>query len=147
MAFRAGGAYSEPMKYLISCLALFVLALGCSGQEAPAASAFKVVDIKPVAASKMIKERAAECIILDIRTPGEFKAGHIKGAINRDYRNANFAAELGKLDTKKPVLMHCASGGRSTAALKVFKEAGFKKVYHLKAGFNGWKRAKLPVAR
>lgn len=132
----------KQLMILPLCLVLFAF-----GGEEIEVAAFKVVDVAPGAAAKMVKQRGDKVIILDIRTPGEFKAGHIKGAVNCDYKNAAFATELAKLNTNKPVLMHCASGGRSTAALDTFKKAGFTEVYHLKAGFNGWKTGKFPVVK
>jgi len=132
----------KQLMLLPLCLVLFTF-----GGEEVEVVAFKVVDVAPASAAKMVKERGAKVIILDIRTPGEFKAGHLKGAVNCDYNNAAFVAELAKLDPDKPVLLHCASGGRSTAALNTLKKAGFKEIYHLKAGFNGWKTGKFPVVK
>ncbi|MCF6275363.1 MAG: rhodanese-like domain-containing protein, partial [Robiginitomaculum sp.] len=67
-------------------------------------------------ASEVISARP-EVTVIDVRTPREFAAGHIDGAINIDYKNANFATEIAKLDGLKDYLIHCGSGGRSTAAL------------------------------
>jgi phage shock protein E len=84
-------------------------------------------------------------VILDIRTPGEFAAGHLKGAKNIDFRSNNFAAQIKKLDKKKGYLVHCASGGRSGNSMKQFKSQGFTTIYHIEDGYRGWMTAKLPV--
>lgn len=101
----------------------------------------------------MNAEQAAELVrnspvtILDIRTAGEFQAGHIAGAVNIDFQGGNFAAELGKLDRAKPYLVYCRSGNRSGRSLATFEKLGFTKIHHLAAGFNGWTKAGLPVVK
>ena len=46
----------------------------------------------------------------------------------------DFAKKLAKLDREKTYLMHCRSGGRSTASLPVWNRLGFKNVLHLSGG-------------
>lgn len=86
-------------------------------------------------------------IVLDVRTPKEFAAGHIKGAVNHDYNAKEFAASLAGLDKSKELLVNCASGGRSTACLKTLEQAGFKKVYHLDGGIRAWRAAGNSVTK
>lgn len=86
-------------------------------------------------------------VVLDVRTPDEFKAGHIRGAKSVDFRSADFAKKLGELDRNRTYLVHCASGGRSTSSLETFQKLGFKSVVHLDGGFNAWKRAGKPVEK
>ena len=83
--------------------------------------------------------------ILDIRTPKEFKAGHLKGAKNLNYYTADFDAKIDALDRTKTYLVHCASGGRSGKAMKLFQQKKFAAVYHMKDGYKGWTAAKLPT--
>lgn len=86
-------------------------------------------------------------VIVDVRSADEFSEGHIKGAKNIDFRSSKFEAGLSALDKGSPVLVHCASGGRSTASLKIFAKLGFTNVTHLDDGFEAWKAAGLPVAK
>ena len=86
-------------------------------------------------------------VILDIRTPKEFKAGHLKGAKNLNYYADDFEAKVDALDREKTYLVHCASGGRSGKAMKLFKRKKFAAVYHMKDGYKGWTAAKLPTVR
>lgn len=83
----------------------------------------------------------AEVVVLDVRTPGEFSSGHIPGATNIDFRSDDFAKKLGELDKGKCYLIHCASGGRSTAALPQLSKAGLTNVVHLDGGFKAWQAA------
>ena len=85
--------------------------------------------------------------VIDVRTPDEFKEGHIKGAKNIDILSSDFEAQLGKLDKTQPTLVHCQAGGRSTRALKVFEKLGFTNLIHLDEGFGGWEAAGKPVVK
>ena len=111
-----------------------------SGMEAA------VENIEPAAVVVLLKENA-DAVVLDVRTPEEFAEGHIEGAINIDFKGDDFDAEIGKLDKAVPYVMHCASGGRSGKSLSKFESLGFKKIYHLEAGFSGWSDAGLPVSK
>ena len=84
-------------------------------------------------------------LIIDVRTPAEYNDGHIENAINIDYRSDSFRDEVGQLDRNKSILIYCWSGGRSGSALEMMKELGFKKVYNMLEGINGWIAAGYPV--
>lgn len=85
----------------------------------------------------MMKDKNAQ--ILDVRTAKEVAEGKIEGSVNIDYFSPKFLENSSKLDKSKPVLIYCAAGGRSLSAAKDLKKAGFKKVYDLKNGYDGWK--------
>ena len=110
----------------------------------PDASAVKHVDA--AAAAKLVKGDS-KLTVLDIRTPAEFATGHIKGAKNYNFQGDGFRGELNQLDKNKPYLVHCASGGRSTKSLELFKQLGFKSLYHLDGGIKAWEKASLPVEK
>ena len=84
-------------------------------------------------------------IILDVRTPEEVALGKIPQAIDMNFMADNFAEEVAKLDTSKPIYVYCASGGRSSRAMDMMKGLGFEKVYNLKGGFSNWTRHNQPV--
>jgi rhodanese-related sulfurtransferase len=86
-------------------------------------------------------------VVIDIRTPEEFEAGHLEKATNIDFQAETFKAELAKLDKEKTYLMHCRSGGRSTASLPVWKELGFKRVIHLNTGILGAEKAGIELVK
>ena len=78
----------------------------------------------------------SDYVLIDIRTPEEYSKGTIDGAVNINFYNDDFQAELNKLDKTKPVLMFCQSGGRSGRALPVFKSLGFEQVLELEGGYS-----------
>ena len=63
--------------------------------------------------------------VLDIRTPAEVAEGKLEGSIVVDYRDANFAEEISKLDKSADYIMHCRSGGRVSEAIPLMRELGF----------------------
>ncbi|MEJ6718564.1 MAG: rhodanese-related sulfurtransferase [Akkermansiaceae bacterium] len=119
------------MKTALTSFVSFLLLVGFVGGDVIPIGAGK-------AAAKLKKD--PKIVVVDLRTPKEFFAGHIKGAININMNDKNFAAKLGKLDRKKTYLMHCRSGGRSSASLQVWKRLGFEKVLHLASGTLGWEK-------
>lgn len=70
--------------------------------------------------------------LVDVRTPGEFAAGHLDGALNVPVQD--LAGNLKKIGPKdKPVVVYCASGARSATAARMLKANGFATVRNLGA--------------
>jgi phage shock protein E len=69
----------------------------------------------------------------------------IAGAKNIDFLAPDFEQRIDTLDKSKSYLVHCASGGRSTHSLALFKKHSFQSVYHLDGGIKAWQKAGLPV--
>ena len=76
--------------------------------------------------------------LVDVRTPDEYNAGKIGDASNMDFYADDFKSKLEKLDKSQPVMIYCASGGRSGKTASMMKSMGFTEVYDLQGGFNGW---------
>ena len=96
-------------------------------------------------AKKLVAEK--QVAVLDVRTPAEFKEGHIPGATNVDFKATDFRQRISQLDKSKTYLVHCAAGGRSTQSLPILKKQELKTIYHLDGGFNGWKKEGLPIEK
>ena len=96
-------------------------------------------------AQKLVLEK--KVAVLDVRTPGEFNRGHIGGATNIDFQGPDFEQKIEGLDRSKNYLVHCASGGRSTRSLLLFKKHQFLSIYHLDGGLKAWEKAGLPVEK
>jgi phage shock protein E len=67
-------------------------------------------------------------VIVDVRTTGEYKSGHIKGSMNIPLQNLN--AQLNKIPKDKVVITCCASGMRSSSAKSIMLAHGFKEVHN-----------------
>ncbi len=78
--------------------------------------------------------------LIDVRTPKEFKNGHIDGAINIDFFQKDlFEESFKKLNKDLPVYIYCRSGGRSQVSARKLVKMGFTKIYDLKGGYLIWK--------
>jgi rhodanese-related sulfurtransferase len=95
----------------------------------------------------IVSEPPADLVVLDIRTPEEFAAGHIAGAINIDYYADDFEQRLEALDRDVPYVMYCNSGNRSSSTLPLMDSIGFSEVYELEGGIQAWLSAGLPTER
>lgn len=79
----------------------------------------------------------SEVQLVDVRTPEEFAAGHIPGAVNMDVKGADFDDKVATLEAERPVAVYCRSGARSKIAAKRLVTKGFT-VYELNNGFINW---------
>jgi rhodanese-related sulfurtransferase/thioredoxin-related protein len=86
-------------------------------------------------------------VILDVRTPEEFAAGHIPGAVNLDVSAPDFQEKAALLDRNKIYLVHCASGVRSARACEKLNQLDFPNLYNLPGGFRAWAKAGKPVEK
>ena len=76
--------------------------------------------------AQLVKDGA---VILDVRTPGEYASGHIKGSINIPVDQLRTGMNKLK-DKQKPIITCCASGMRSATAKSILKSAGYEQVYN-----------------
>ena len=73
-----------------------------------------------------LKKKGAQ--IIDVRTAGEYRTGHIRGSVNIPLDTLQ--RNLAKLKKDKPVITCCASGMRSASAKSILKSNGFLEVYN-----------------
>jgi rhodanese-related sulfurtransferase len=83
--------------------------------------------------------------LVDVRTPGEFNEGFIKGAVNINYQGETFTQDIARLDHKKPTFVYCEMGGRSSESCNFMANQGFTTLYQLDGGIKAWKHNKKPV--
>jgi phage shock protein E len=132
------------MKTLLTIIPLVSLLLPFAhahAQEKPTA----VQHVNPAEAQKLIGEKGVR--VLDVRTPEEFAAGHIGGAVNIDFRAPDFEQKIAALEKTPHYVVHCASGNRSSKALPLLQKHGFEHIYHLDGGFIAWEKAGLPMEK
>ncbi len=92
--------------------------------------------------------RLAGSLILDVREPAEFAAGHLPGAVNiprgvlefkidshPDFQNRQQAA----------IVVYCQTGGRSALATQVLNQLGYSQAVSMAGGFKAWTEAGLPL--
>lgn len=79
--------------------------------------------------------------LVDVRTPKEYKEGHIQNAVNINVYDQDFEQRINKLDKDKIVYVYCRAGGRSADAVETIKALGFKNIVELDGGTNAWTEA------
>lgn len=108
------------MKYtfiIVAVAALGVLVFSQKNDQQPKSSEANQF-------SRIQQAMAGGAILLDVRTPDEYAAGHIEGAANLSLQDIQSGA-LPDVDTSKTVYVYCQSGNRSAQAAVILKKAGY----------------------
>ena len=128
------------MKNLFfSLMAALGLCSGCAAQDG--------VEVLTPQEFIAAAEADSAAVILDVRQPDEFAAGHLAKAINLDWLNpAAFSEGMAKLDKDHTYYIYCRSGRRSNAAASKMKREGFR-VFDMKGGYLQWTSEGRPVVR
>ncbi len=125
-------------------LVLLTVLAGCSSTTAVDQ---QITTVSPAEAAAIIEQNAgsADFVLLDIRTPEEYGAGKIAGAVNIDFYDANFRDQLDALDKDVHYVVYCNSGNRSGQSLPIFEDLGFARVENVATGITGWYEDGYPV--
>ena len=115
-----------------------VLLTGCSSDSEA------VTDVDVAAATQLVD---GDAVILDVRSPQEFAAGHLPEAINIDVESADFADRVAGLDESAEMLVYCQTGNRSGVATDEMADLGFTDVSDLQGGIEAWAAAGEEVVR
>ena len=126
------------------CMA-FVAILGGIAWTFFQGSARGVRKLSPSDATRLINHEDA--VIIDLRTDGEFRQGHIVNSLN--VPESQLAERLGKLGKYRgrPIITTCRTGQISVKAGGKLVADGFEKVYALNGGILAWESASLPLIR
>jgi rhodanese-related sulfurtransferase len=93
-------------------------------------------------ARDLIAEKV-DIVILDVRTTPEFDSGHLEGAINIPVEE--LSQRLSELNQKDELLVYCRTGNRSTTAVRILRENGYDRIYHMDGGITAWNAAGFPT--
>lgn len=111
---------------------------------AKAKAAIKVVSAEDVKAAIDNKEKA---VILDVRDPNEYTAGHLPGAINVSRGTLEFGIWSKVPDQNARIYVYCRSGGRAALATKTLQDLGYKNALLMDAKYEDWIKKDYPVER
>lgn len=116
------------MKKLASIItgALLVAACSSGGATAQTADEFAATIAEP------------GVVIIDVRTPEEYAAGHIEGAVNLPVELPGFDEAVAELDKDTHYAVYCRTGRRSAIAVGKMNDAGITKISELSDGIVAW---------
>jgi rhodanese-related sulfurtransferase len=103
------------------------------------------VDVPTVDVKQAFARSKRGARIVDVRSSGEFKTGHPKGAVS--VPPALIKKDLTGLGHDDDLLVICLSGHRSPRQARKLAEMGFTRVSNVQGGLHAWKKAGLPVKR
>jgi hydroxyacylglutathione hydrolase len=92
---------------------------------------------------QQLNERKPMLQVIDVRSPGEWRKGHVPGA--HHIFLPELRTRMNELDRNKPTAVYCGSGYRASIATSVLKPAGFNEIWNVPGSWEAWKKAKLPV--
>ncbi len=91
------------------------------------------------------RRRASSVQLIDVRSPDEWAAGHLPGAVHIPL--AALPDRITEIDAGKPIVVHCQGGGRSAIAASFLRAQGIESVSNLEGGYDAWVANKLPVEK
>lgn len=101
---------------------------------------------------RKLVENPGSALIVDVREPQEFAAGHVPGAINipRGLISSqiwNYVGASEKADLERPIILQCQSGRRATLAAQTLQELGFTQTTAVIMNLDDWQKAGNPFAK
>jgi rhodanese-related sulfurtransferase len=133
-------------RALASLLAVLLVA-GCTSTSTPAPTVGGVSPTPGMAATISVADAAVlrddGAVIIDVREPDEWAAGHIPGAILIPL--GELPSRIGDVPPNRPIVVVCRSGNRSAQGRDILIGAGFPAVTSLDGGMNDWAAAGLPI--
>jgi rhodanese-related sulfurtransferase len=113
-----------------------------------------VNEVSPQEAMIMVEHRQ-DLLVLDVRESSEHEQGHIKDAllvprgILEAAADPSYPKHVASLSgaRARPILIYCATGGRSAMAAATLQLMGFEDVYSMAGGIVGWETAGYPLVQ
>lgn len=130
---RASGRGRVRAVLPVRVLAPLLVAGACSA--AAAGTAFRTPEITAVELAERLASSDAP-LVIDVRKPVEFKAGHVPGAVNIPHTELEMHVDA--LDAGNGIVVYCIVGRRTRDAERVLLDSGVENVYHLKGGLGSW---------
>ena len=129
---------------LTFALAAALIACGTGADDAATADP-KTATITAEALHQRLQANDAKPLVVDVREPHEFTAGHIDGAQLAPL--GGVVRDLGSVEKDREIVLVCRSGNRSGKAQKLLAERGYTSLRNMEGGMLAWEKRGHPVAR
>lgn len=101
---------------------------------------------------RQLVEKPGSALIIDVREPAEFAAGHVPGAINIprgmiDTQIWNHVGASDKADKQRPIVLQCQAGRRASLAAQSLEQLGFTHTTVVMMNLDDWQKAGHPFVK
>lgn len=131
------------VRTLLITAAVFIFATASHASEPSEATP----RIDQASLLKRIENKDSTMVILDVRTPEEFKAGHVPGAINIPYTHLPVRISEVADAADKDIIVYCTIGVRAERGAERLRENGFTRLLHLDGDMKAWEEKKRPLTK
>ncbi|VTU14754.1 MULTISPECIES: rhodanese-like domain-containing protein [unclassified Variovorax] len=134
------------MKFIVDNWLLIVIALSSGGMLAwPMVRGANAGSLSAQGAVHLINRERA--VVVDVREPDEFAAGHVTGAKNVPLEQLEARLPAAVKNKSVPLLLVCATGARAQRAVATARKLGYEQAQAVAGGLKSWKAANLPVEK
>ena len=134
------------MKFIVDNWMLILIALSSGGMLAwPMVRGANAGSLTAQGAVQLINRERA--VVVDVREPEEFAAGHVTGAKNVPLNQLEPKLPAAVKNKSLPLLLVCATGARAQRAVATAKKLGYEQAQAVAGGLKSWKDANLPLEK
>jgi rhodanese-related sulfurtransferase len=134
------------VKFIVDNWLLILIALSSGAMLAwPMVRGANAGSLSAQGAVQLINRQRA--VVVDVREPEEFAAGHVTGAKNVPLNELEQKLQAAVKNKSLPLLLICASGARAQRAVATAKKLGYEQAQAVAGGLKSWKEANLPVEK
>ncbi|MDM0011508.1 rhodanese-like domain-containing protein [Variovorax sp. J22P168] len=134
------------MKFIVDNWMLILIALSSGGMLAwPLLRGANAGSLTAQGAVQLINRERA--VVVDVRAPEEFAAGHVTGARNVPLAELEQKLPATVKNKSLPLLLVCATGSRAQRAVATAKKLGYEQAQAVAGGLKSWKDANLPLEK
>ncbi|HEY2255198.1 MAG TPA: rhodanese-like domain-containing protein [Variovorax sp.] len=134
------------MKFIVDNWLLILIALSSGGMLAwPMVRGANAGSLTAQGAVQLINRQRA--VVVDVREPEEFAAGHVTGAKNVPLNELEQKLPAAVKNKSLPLLLVCASGARAQRAVATARKLGYEQAQAVAGGLKSWKDANLPLEK
>lgn len=125
-------------RFLIGT-AVLLLSCGVSAEDR------KIETMTAQAVHQRLQSEGAKPLVVDVREPDEFEAGHIGEALLAPLDDVE--KHLASVPKEREIVLVCRSGRRSGIAAKKLSERGYTKLWNMEGGMLAWQKLGYPIVK